>query len=140
MSLSKKDREVRNQIIALISGIKGRIFALRAWIFIFKSQTATEHDLGFTIFKNDVGVSNWKNEHNTFLTILDHAKKNQKSKNKNYLLTRKEWNLVQNTNKLSKYWRQINFLITSDHPEIEQIRIALEYHVSGSDDVPTFKL
>ena len=135
--MTKSEKIIRDGIKAEIK--RSKVYALRAWVFIFKCQTPTEHKLHNTLFLNEVGLNNHFKEYPCFRSIVVHALKNQKSVNKP-LLTRSQWNLVQNTNKLSKYWRQINFLDTSDQSEVEQLRIALSNHIDGLDDLPNFKM
>ena len=130
--------KTRNEIRAFIKSSK--LNALRAWVFIFKAQTPSEHALKNTLFLNNVGLNNHFSEHRTFESILAYVYNNQASPTKKYLLTKSQWNLVQNTDKLSKYWRQINFMLTSENPEMELVRIALKHHVDGKDDIPTFQL
>ena len=136
--MTKSEIKTKNEIRAFIKSSK--VNALRAWIFIFKCQTPSEHALHNTLYRNDVGMNNHFKEYPMFQSIVVHALRNQTNPSRRYLLTKSQWNIVQNTDKLAKYWRQINFLINSTEPEMEQLRIALAHHVDGLDDLPNFKM
>ena len=113
---------------------ESKVSTLKFVMFLLNSQTTSEL-LNGTWAKNDCGL-NIKDD-KFFSSILYYVNRNSQ-KNKDYLLTRKQWDILQNTTKLSKYHRQIDIFLNSKNYKVSQLRIAVNHHVKGSDDLPSF--
>jgi len=122
-----------------------RIFAIMAIFFIQACQTAEELTNMQTKYKNLIGWNNHisyngNTESNFFAVIINQINRRLRNNSKKPLLTASQWSILQGTDKLSKYWEQIDVMVSSEHPFADVVKTAMINHKkeNGSKDLPAF--